>query len=145
MSMKIRYEQLSLSDALGTYADWLLEQQVEEPARFFKCYQKGQLRLEWYMIFYSVRTLLLAGKLLKERKYIDAALKYIDIYLAEQLPNGAFTSNYRQQPTEKLTKKEFHELLRSGKLNIADVGSNTTTGRITYQKILRRVPSLRNA
>lgn len=124
--MKIRYEQLSLSDALGTYADWLLEQQVEEPARFFKCYQKGQLRLEWYMIFYSVRTLLLAGKLLKERKYIDAALKYIDIYLTEQLPNGAFTSNYRQQPSEKLTKKEFHELLRSGKLNIADVGSNTT-------------------
>ena len=124
--MKIKYQQLSLVDALRTYADWLLEQQIEEPAKFFKCCEHGRVCFEWYMIFYPVRTLLLAGKILKEQKYIDEALKYVDTYLTEQLPNGGFTSNYRRQPTEQLTKKEFHELLRSGKINIADVGSNTT-------------------
>lgn len=123
--MKIKYEQLSLTDALRAYADWLLDQQIEEPARFFKCYQRGKLRFEWYMIFYSVRTLMLAGRILKERKYIDAALKYVDTYISEQLPNGGFTSNYRQKPSDQLTKKEFHELLRSGNINIADNGSNT--------------------
>ncbi len=122
----MQYKQLSIEDALKSYADWLLDQQVSETTEFFKCYQKGRLTLEWYMIFYPVRTLLLSGKLLKRQKYIDAALKYIDIYLTEQLPNGGFTSNYRQKPTKELSKKEFHELLRTGKINIADVGSNVT-------------------
>ena len=122
----MQYKQLSIEDALKSYADWLLDQQISEPTEFFKCYQKGRLTLEWYMIFYPVRTLLLSGKLLKRQKYIDAALKYIDIYLTEQLPNGGFTSNYRQKPTKELTKKEIHELLRTGKINIADVGSNAT-------------------
>ena len=123
--MDIPYHQLSGEQALEVYANWLLEQQIEEPVQFFRCYEKGQAQFEWYMIFYSVRTLLLAGKILKKQKYIDAALKYVDMYLTEQLPNGAFTSNYRQKPTAQLTKKEFHELLRTGKVNIADVGSNT--------------------
>lgn len=122
--MNIPYQQLTEKEALKVYADWLLEQQIEKPAKFFKCIEKGENRFEWYMVFYPMRALLLAGKLFKERKYIDPVIGYIDIYLSEQLPNGAFTSNYRQQPTSTMTKKEFHELLRCGKLNVADVGSN---------------------
>ncbi len=122
--MDIPYRQLTEKEALQVYADWLLEQRVEEPGKFFRCIEKGEQRYEWYMIFYPMRALLLAGKLLGERKYIDPVLERIDIYLSEQLPNGAFTSNYRQQPTSQLSKKEFHELLRCGKLNVADVGSN---------------------
>ena len=48
--MEIKYRQLSLVDALRTYADWLLEQQIEEPARFFKCCEHGRVCFEWYMI-----------------------------------------------------------------------------------------------
>ncbi|OGV51311.1 MAG: hypothetical protein A2017_20050 [Lentisphaerae bacterium GWF2_44_16] len=124
--MEIKYHQLSLSEALKTYGDWLLEQQIDKPVNFFRCYEGGNLKFEWYMIFYPVRTLLLCGKIFKQQKYIDAAFKYVDIYISEQLPNGGFTSNYRQKNTEQLSKKEFHELLRSGKINIADVGSNAT-------------------
>jgi hypothetical protein len=78
------------------------------------------------MVFYPVRTLLLAGKLLKQPKYVDAALKTTDAYVGEQLPNGAFTSNYRGRKTGELTKSEFEDILRRGKVNLADNGSNVT-------------------
>jgi hypothetical protein len=120
MKQEIKYQQLSMEDALKTYAEWLMEQGIKSPEYFFKHHG------EWYMLSYPLRTLMLCGKLYGKREYVDLAFEYIDIYLSEQLPNGAFTSNYRRQPTEKLTKKEFHEILRTGKVNIADVGSNVT-------------------
>lgn len=115
---------MSPTTALKAYAEWLMEQQVEEPCRFFRCLEHGRLVTEWYMIFYPVRTLTLAGRLLNEPRYIATAAKYVDLYLAEQLPNGAFTSNCRQTPTEKLTRKEFEDILRGGKVNLADNCSN---------------------
>ncbi len=118
--MKIQYEQLSYEDALRTYADWILQQESDQSEGFLADHS------EWYMIFYPLRTLLLAGQLLKEQKYIDTVLKYVDIFVGEQLPNGGFTSNYRRTTTEQLSKKEFQNILRTGKVNIADVGSNTT-------------------
>lgn len=121
--MKIRYEQLTPEEALREYADWILSREVENPS-FFKCLEGGEPRYEWYMIFYPLRTLMLAGKLLNNEKYIQKAYEYIDLYLTEQLPNGAFTSNYRQIPTCELSKKDFEHILRFGKCNLADVGSN---------------------
>lgn len=118
--MKIQYCQLSNKDALETYMEWLCEQGIKSPEFFFENHG------EWYMLFYPLRALMLYGKLFDRPDYIKTAFEYIDIYISEQLPNGAFTSNYRKQPTEKLTKKEFNEILRNGKVNIADVGSNVT-------------------
>ena len=89
------------------------------------------------MIFYPVRTLLLGGKLLNNNRYIEAAIKYTDIYLSEQLPNGGFTSNFRRTGTESLIKKEFQNILRSGNVNIADNGSNITA-------LLQAVPFVDN-
>jgi len=124
--MKIPYgERLAPKQALKCAADWLMEQRTEgKGGCFFRCLEDGKPIHEWYMVFYPIRGLLLAGALLGERKYIDAALKYVDIYVGEQLPNGGFTSNYRQCPTGKLTKQALHDILRNGKVNVADVGSN---------------------
>lgn len=122
--MEITNKQLSPTEALKLYSDWLLEQEVKKPAPFFKCLEEGIQRYEWYMIFYPLRTLMMASKILEDKRYFEAAVKHMDNYISEQLPNGGFTSNYRQIPTEKLCKKEFHELLRSGRVNIADAGSN---------------------
>ncbi|MBE6930498.1 MAG: hypothetical protein E7463_09485 [Ruminococcaceae bacterium] len=123
----MKYEQLTPGEALESYCDWLLTQQTQdEVGTFF--YIKGASGMrsrEWYMIFYPLRTLLLAGKLLNRPDYTEAVWKYFDNYVGEQLPNGAFSSNYRRQPSETLTKKDIQELLRSGKLNLADNGTNT--------------------
>ena len=117
-------EVLTPKEALQTYADWLLNQRTDD--HFFKCHARGTQRYEWYMIFYCVRTLLCAGRLLGERRYIEAVLPYFDNYVSEQLPNGGFTSNFRKNPTSRLAKAELHEILRSGKVNLADAGSNVT-------------------
>ena len=83
-----------MEEALKTYAEWLVEQGIGDPKHHFE--RCG----EWYMLFYPLRALMLCDKLFGKREYADLAFKYIDIYLSEQLPNGAFTSNYRRQPTE---------------------------------------------
>ncbi len=126
--MNIPYgSRLSPAEALRLSAEWLMEQRTNGKGwKFFNCLENGKPIHEWYMVFYPIRGLLLAGKLLGERKYIDAALEYVDIYVDEQLPNGGFTSNYRKVKTKDLGKKEFHEILRCGKVNVADVGSNAT-------------------
>ncbi len=120
--VKITYEQLTNEQMLKVCCDWLMEQQNNE--NFFNVFELGKQRYEWYMIMYSVRTLILGGKLLNEDKYIEAALKYTDLYISEQLPNGGFTSNYRKTPSSKLDKKGLHEILRFGRVNLADNGSN---------------------
>jgi hypothetical protein len=108
--------------ALRACCDWLFEQRV--PGPFFRCFSEGRQAWEWYMIFYPVRVLMLAGKALGEKRWLDAAFECVDAYVSEQLPNGAFTSNFRRTPTSRLPKADFQELLRKGKVNLADNGSN---------------------
>ena len=122
--MKIPYKQLSPSEALKVYCNWLLEQQIEKPFQFFGSYSAGW---SWYDIFYPLRSLMLCGKLFNESKYIEPCFKYMDAYLSEQLPNGGFTAHYRRIPTKKLDKKEFQKIMREGCVNIADAGSNMIT------------------
>lgn len=113
--------------ALAAYCDWLLEQQFEdETGRFFRILDAvGKPLREWYMIFYGCRTLLLASQLLGKPEYAGATWKYFDDYVGEQLPNGGFTSNSRNQPTTSLGRREFFDILRFGKVNVADHGTNT--------------------
>jgi len=113
---------LSPREMLRTCCDWLMQQYIHPG--MFRCMENGRQMNEWYMFFYPVRTLLLGDRLLNEPKYTETALTVVEAYLAEQLPNGAFTSNYRAQPTETLTKEQFEQILRAGKVNVADNGSN---------------------
>lgn len=117
------YPCLSPRDMLKTCCDWLLSQ-YREPG-VFRCFEWGQPIEEWYMFFYPVRTLLLGARLLDKSEYRVAAFKVVDTYLAEQLPNGAFTSNFRRQG-ERLSQDQLEEIFRCGKVNVADVGSNVT-------------------
>ena len=113
--MKIRYEQLSPRDALETYCEWILAQlpQYDVLPTF-----------SWYRLFYPLRVLLLGAKLLGRPGYAEAAWRQMERYLGEQLPNGAFTANYRNQPTEQMSQTDLEELFRTGNINLADNGSN---------------------
>ena len=113
--MDVPYRQLSLEDAFKVYTDWLVEQLADT-----------QVRSEWYTVFYPLRSLILAGQLLDRQDCMDTVVRYLDIYVSQQLPNGGFTSNQREKPTSEMTKREFHDILRSGKVNLADNGSNVT-------------------
>jgi hypothetical protein len=112
--MNITYEQLSPREALQTYCDWLLAQmpKFREPP------------YEWYFLFYPIRTLLLGARLLQRDDYAQAVWPHLDNYIGEQLPNGALSSNFRGKPAAELTQREIEHLLRTGKFNLADNGSN---------------------
>ena len=118
--MNIPYQQLTPSEALRTYSDWLLDQQVQDPVPFFRSHHG----YAWYDVFYPARTLILCGKLFNEPSYIEACIPYMDAFLSEQLPNSAFTAHYRRVPTDQLSKKEFEAIMRDGCVNLADNGSN---------------------
>lgn len=112
--MNIKYEQLSPRDALKTYCDWILSQMPK--------YRNPPY--EWYFLFYPIRTLLLGAKLLDNHEYAEAVWPHLDRYVGEQLPNGALSSNFRGKPASELSQKEMETLLREGKFNLADNGSN---------------------
>ena len=109
-------------ETLKLYCDWLMGERNE--TGFFNVFEGDEQMYEWYMIMYPVRALLVGGELLNNTKYIEAAFYYLDLYVSEQLPNGAFTSNYRQRKGTDLTQDEMEDILRYGKVNLADNGSN---------------------
>lgn len=113
--MKIRYEQLTPVEALETYCEWILSQLPK--------YDDLPI-FSWYRLFYPLRVLLLGSKLLKKPHYAEAAFRQMDRFLAEQLPNGAFSAHYRNKPTAEMTQAELEELFRTGCINLADNGSN---------------------
>jgi len=118
--MNISYQQLTPSEALKSYSDWILDQRVQEPVPFFRSHHG----YAWYDVFYPARTLILCGKLFEDSSYIEACIPYMDAFLSEQLPNDAFTAHYRRVPTERLSKKDFEAIMRNGCVNLADNGSN---------------------
>ena len=120
--MDTRQDRQSCNDALYACSEWLLAQKTEDP--FFRCLDQGKQSSEWYSIFYPLRTLLCAGQIFSHKRFTETVFAFMDLYVSEQLPNGAFTSNYRKKPTAQLTKAEFQDILRTGKANLADNGSN---------------------
>ncbi len=122
--MKLNYgEQNTPEETLDLYCRWIIEQEYEsqERGKFLYC---GKNTFEWYMIFYALRTLSLGGALLNKPEYTRAAEPYLDRYCSEQLPNGALSSNFRGKPAEEMTPEEQELLIRTGKLNLADNGTN---------------------
>lgn len=122
--MQINYGSLNTpKETLDLYCRWILEQEYDSPeqGKFFYC---GNGMFEWYMIFYALRTMSLGAVLLNKPEYAKVVEPYFDLYCGEQLPNGALTSNYRGKPAAQMAVQEREDLIRCGKLNLADNGSN---------------------
>jgi len=113
-AVEIPYRQLTPEKAMETYCDWIVSQlpKYNEPP------------FEWYFLFYPMRTLLTGAQLLNRPDYAEAVWPYMDRYVDEQLPNGALTSNCRGQPGATMSQQDIEDILSTGKLNLADNGSN---------------------
>lgn len=113
-AVEIPYRQLTPEKALETYCDWIVAQlpKYKEPP------------YEWYFLFYPMRTLLMGAHLLNRSDYAEAVWPFMDRYIDEQLPNGALSANCRGQRGATMTQQEIEDLLSTGKLNLADNGSN---------------------
>ncbi|MBE6385523.1 MAG: hypothetical protein E7048_07655 [Lentisphaerae bacterium] len=111
--MKIPYEQLTPEKALETYCDWIVERLKSFTPPF-----------EWYYLFYPIRTLILGAKYLNREDYAEAVWPWLDEYCAEQFPSGALSSTCRGKAITEYTVDEIEDYIRTGKLNLADGGSN---------------------
>jgi len=76
----------------------------------------------WYTTSFPVRALLAGYDILGDERYLDAALAVLDLFVGEQLPNGAFQDRFRGKPTAELGPAELENSLQS-RLPMSDVGS----------------------
>lgn len=130
-AVEIPYRQLTPEKALETYCDWIVSQmpRFKDPP------------FEWYFLFYPMRTLLMGANLLNRPDYAEAVWPFMDRYIDEQLPNGALTANCRGQPGATMSQQDIEDLLTTGKLNLADNGSNVhglLLGAVTTTDVRRR-------
>lgn len=80
----------------------------------------------WYTASMPMRALLAGYDIFGDRRYLDAVVTNLDLFVSEQLPNGAFQANIRGKPTAELTQAEMNQCLKD-RLCMSDVGSVIST------------------
>jgi hypothetical protein len=105
--------------ALREICEWLLRQRRPDG---FLGDQEGQHRW-WYTTSFPIRVFLAASTLLHEPRYVDAATTILDRLIVQQLPTGAWTQGYRDQPTAQMSAEAIAALPAHHNMNLADVGS----------------------
>ena len=98
--------------ALAQYAEYLLSQRPTEG-----CFSYAG---NWYESSYVIRSLLVAARLLENRRYSDVALECLDRFVDEQRNDGSWASQYFGHRNCELAK-ETRE--RGVSRNLADVGT----------------------
>jgi hypothetical protein len=109
--------------ALREICDWLLTQR--QANGFLGDTWEAGVHL-WYTASMPVRALLAASELLEEPAYRDAAFQVLDLFVEEQLPNGAFSPNLRGRPTTDLTADEIRDIYATHGLRLSDTGSTVS-------------------
>ncbi len=77
----------------------------------------------WYTASFPLRTLLAGYDILGDRKYLEAALRGLDLLVDEQLPNGGFMCVVRHKPTAALSEAEVNHLMTHDRQPMSDIGS----------------------
>lgn len=116
----LRHSPLAPEKALRHYCDWLLSRQQNNG--FIGDRWSGSF-VPWYTISTPTRALLAGYDILGDKKYLEASRKALDIFVAEQLPNGAWTDVFRNQPTKCLSKVERNDLMANARQPMSDIGS----------------------
>jgi hypothetical protein len=113
-----RQAEADVRSALRLVCDWLVSHRQPN----------GHLGVltGWYTASMPMRALLAGCDIFGERRYLDAVLTNLDLFVSEQLPNGAFQANLRGKPTSALTRTELDRCLQD-RLCMSDVGSLIST------------------
>ena len=105
--------------ALHEICEWLMRNR--HPDGFIGDYETcGRL---WYTASYPIRSLLAGYDILGQQEYLDATICMLDLFVAEQMPEGSFTQSYRGIATEELSEEKLEAVRQGNWMNLADVGS----------------------
>ncbi|MBK8856264.1 MAG: hypothetical protein IPN11_00835 [Opitutaceae bacterium] len=109
---------------LGRICDWLLAHR--QPDGFLgDTYAAGGGY--WYTASMPARALLAGHQLLGRREYWQAAIKTLDVFVDEQLPNGAWTASLRGRPTRSMPRREVAAIMAGKRQPLSDIGSVVST------------------
>ncbi len=112
----------SVSEMLQSVCDYFLA--CRTPDGFIGDYENfGGAKRLWYTTSYPMRTLLCASRLLNRPDYLDIVVQTMDLFVSEQLPEGAFTQAFRAQPTAQMSEAEMDYVRHHNWMNLADIGS----------------------
>ncbi len=111
-------------DTLHRICEWFLGRQ--EPGGFLgevSDYTANRPIGYWYTASFPLRTLLAGYEILGESKFLNGALRCLDMFVGEQLPNGSWMGHLRRRPTKDLTKDEIETILKKERMPLSDIGS----------------------
>ncbi len=77
---------------------------------------------EWYRMSYGLRTLLAGSVIFDQPRYREAVERALDEFVAQQLPNGAWSSGIQAKRTAEQPPETIKGLM-AGTTNLADIGS----------------------
>lgn len=80
-----------------------------------------------YTLTMPIRALLAGYDLLGDRSYLVTALRSLDAFVAEQLPNGAWDCVFHGEPVARWSRERLERLLKEGRLPMSDIGSVVAT------------------
>jgi len=103
---------------LRQICDWLIE---HRRADGFMGGVEG-IYAQWYTVSMPIRALLAGYDILADRRYLETALTTLDLFVDEQLPNGAFEGVFRGKATAQLSDTELEQSLKT-RLPMSDIGS----------------------
>lgn len=106
--------------ALRRICDWLVA----------RCPADGYIGDVWtggfrysYTLSMPVRSLLAGYDILGDRKYLATALKSLNAFVDEQLPNGGWDGVFHGKPVSQWNREEVDQLLKHGRIPMSDIGS----------------------
>ena len=99
-----------------------------------RCPANGYLGDVWadggqysYTLTMPIRALLAGYDLLGDRKYLGTAMRALNAFVDEQLPNGAWDCVFHGQPVAQWSSEKLARLLKEGRLPMSDIGSVVAT------------------
>lgn len=110
--------------ALRDLCDWLADHRDENGFIGDKWNDtRGMMHPYWYTASMPVRALLAGYEIIHNQQYLDVCMEVMDSFISEQLPNGAWTDTYRNQPTASLSNNETEWIMSTRRQPMSDIGS----------------------
>ena len=115
----VRRSENDPAGTLGTICDWLVARCRSDG--FFGDSWGGPEY--WYTSSMPIRALLAGYEILGRKEYLESSLTALDVFVGEQMPNGAWGCEFRGKPTAAMSNAEQEQFMATQRQPMSDIGS----------------------
>lgn len=110
-------------EMLESIADWLFARSDADGFLGDNYSTPGGAVRMWYTCTFAIRALLAAYEIIGKPAYLDACIRCMDLFVSEQLPNGAFMDSIGKKLLRDCTPEEVLHLQKTRRKPMSDIGS----------------------